>query len=362
MPASLDSQQIANARLIISVGRDMGMGTRDIQIALMTALQESSLRNLSGGDRDSAGLFQQRPSQGWGTFDQVTDPHYSSRKFFNTLKTISGRNNMEMTQAAQAVQRSAYPDAYAKWADEAASLLGKHGKADKGTLGATPSPQPPEAPPMGAPELGGDLPGDGSSIMNAPVGEGPNPALEPAVNPALDSATNPALDEVQFGQTPVMPEVETFNLPSLEELGIDANGAPLAQGGASGGDSSGATGWRRQVVDLARQFLGTPYVWGGASPGGFDCSGLLQYIFKQAGKTLPRVSADQARAGKRIGLDALKPGDLIAWDNSSRNNGADHIGVYIGGGRFIEAPRPGRNVQINDIYDAGNAWGVRMDF
>lgn len=118
--------------------------------------------------------------------------------------------------------------------------------------------------------------------------------------------------------------------------------------------------WQSAVVAAARQYLGTPYVWGGTSPSGFDCSGLVQYIYAQQGINLPRISADQANAGKRVSLDDLQVGDLVAWDNSSRNNGADHIAIYIGNGRIIEAPRPGAAVQVSTIYDSGNAWGVRI--
>lgn len=117
-------EQQKNAKLIIAVGRLLSASDRDIQIALMTAMQESSLRNLSGGDRDSVGLFQQRPSQGWGTPAQLMRPDYSSRKFYNALFKIKDREAMSLTQAAQAVQRSGHPDAYAKWEKDAAALMG----------------------------------------------------------------------------------------------------------------------------------------------------------------------------------------------------------------------------------------------
>lgn len=120
---NLTAEQKANARIIIEEGRKLGASDRDIQIALMTAMQESSLKNLSGGDRDSAGLFQQRPSQGWGTFAQVTDPRYAAQKFYKTLFGVKNRDSMSLTQAAQTVQRSAYPDAYAKWEGLARALM-----------------------------------------------------------------------------------------------------------------------------------------------------------------------------------------------------------------------------------------------
>jgi LysM repeat protein len=115
-----------NAKTIISVGRSLGVSDYGLVIALATAMQESSMRNIDWGDLDSVGLFQQRPSSGWGTVKQLTTPTYAARLFFggpsnpnagNTrgLLDIPGWQSMTVTQAAQAVQISAYPDAYAKW-------------------------------------------------------------------------------------------------------------------------------------------------------------------------------------------------------------------------------------------------------
>lgn len=118
-----DANQLKNAGIIANVGRDMGMSQRDIVIGLMTAMQESMLRNINYGDRDSLGLFQQRPSMGWGSPSQVTDPVYAARKFFSALKGVENRNSMPLTLAAQAVQRSAFPYAYAKWEDEARAIF-----------------------------------------------------------------------------------------------------------------------------------------------------------------------------------------------------------------------------------------------
>jgi hypothetical protein len=120
---NLSAAQKQNAETIIRVGREMGASERDIQIALMTAMQESTLQNLDHGDRDSLGLFQQRPSQGWGSPEQVTNPEYASRKFYEGLLRLENRDSMSLTQAAQAVQRSAFPDAYAKWEGLAGGLL-----------------------------------------------------------------------------------------------------------------------------------------------------------------------------------------------------------------------------------------------
>ncbi|MFO0722193.1 MAG: hypothetical protein U1E65_00335 [Myxococcota bacterium] len=123
----LTAEQKRNAKIIIDEGRRAGASDRDIQIALMTAMQESNLRNLRGGDRDSGGLFQQRPSQGWGTRKQITDPHYAAAQFYKHLLRVDDREQMSLAQAAQTVQRSAYPDAYAKWERLAGRTLAELG-------------------------------------------------------------------------------------------------------------------------------------------------------------------------------------------------------------------------------------------
>ncbi|MFB9851107.1 hypothetical protein ACFFMR_12010 [Micromonospora andamanensis] len=119
---TLDSQQMANAATIAAIGVQREMPERAVVVALATAYQESGLRNLTGGDRDSVGLFQQRPSQGWGTPTQIRDPRYAAGKFYAALKKVRGWEDMRVTDAAQKVQRSAFPEAYEKWADESQVL------------------------------------------------------------------------------------------------------------------------------------------------------------------------------------------------------------------------------------------------
>lgn len=109
----LDREQAENASVIASVAVRRGLPARAVSIALATAFQESKLYNLDYGDRDSLGLFQQRPSQGWGTKKQVKDPVYAANAFYDALEKVPGYQDMEITVAAQAVQRSAYPAAYA---------------------------------------------------------------------------------------------------------------------------------------------------------------------------------------------------------------------------------------------------------
>lgn len=132
--AALDAEQAANARIIIQVGRELGVSDRGIAIALATAMVESWIRNLDWGDRDSLGLFQQRPSTGWGTADEVRDPVRAARAFFGGpsdpngtatrgLLDIPGWESMGFAEAAQAVQISAFPDRYGQWESAAYQWL-----------------------------------------------------------------------------------------------------------------------------------------------------------------------------------------------------------------------------------------------
>ncbi|WP_122616072.1 heavy metal transporter [Streptomyces sp. Tu 4128] len=115
-------EQAVNAATITAVGTARKLPERAVTIALATALQESTLRNLDHGDRDSLGLFQQRPSQGWGTPEKIMDPAYSAGLFYDHLVEIPGYQDLELTDAAQRVQRSAFPDAYAKHEPDATLL------------------------------------------------------------------------------------------------------------------------------------------------------------------------------------------------------------------------------------------------
>ena len=113
----LATDQAANAALITAVAVRRGLPARAASIALATSMQESKLRNIGHGDQagpDSRGLFQQRPSQGWGTAEQVMDPYHASNAFYDALMKVSGYQSLEITDAAQRVQHSAFPQAYAR--------------------------------------------------------------------------------------------------------------------------------------------------------------------------------------------------------------------------------------------------------
>lgn len=115
-------EQAVNAATIAAVGTGRRLPERAVTIALATALQESGLRNITHGDRDSLGLFQQRPSQGWGTEREILDPIYSTGIFYEHLVKVRGYAELPLTVAAQRVQRSGYPEAYAKHEPDATLL------------------------------------------------------------------------------------------------------------------------------------------------------------------------------------------------------------------------------------------------
>lgn len=103
------------------------------------------------------------------------------------------------------------------------------------------------------------------------------------------------------------------------------------------------------IGDYAKKFIGTPYVWGGNDlNSGVDCSGLVQQVFRHYGIELPRTTYEQIGEGSPVGMKGLKPGDLVFFDTSSQS-GADHVGIYLGGGRMIHTPRPGKSVEVVDM-------------
>jgi len=118
----MDPEQLLNASIIADVAMRRALPERAVVIALATAQQESKLRNLDYGDADSLGLFQQRPSQGWGSPAQVMTPTYAAGKFYDELLKVPNWQSIPLTQAADAVQRSAFPDAYRDWEPRATAL------------------------------------------------------------------------------------------------------------------------------------------------------------------------------------------------------------------------------------------------
>jgi hypothetical protein len=211
--AELDPEQAANAALIAAVGQARGMSPRAVTIALATALQESKLRNLDYGDRDSLGLFQQRPSQDWGTPEEIMNPLYSAGEFYSELAKVPGFETMPITEAAQAVQRSAFPDAYAQHEPVArsfaSSLTGHSPAALTCVLG-----------PAGA----GLGPEGLVAVVRAEWGEaaGDQATISPAQPAAEDRPAEPAAVKLRAGSSAEAWAYAQWAVAKADELAIES--------------------------------------------------------------------------------------------------------------------------------------------
>ena len=171
-----------------------------------------------------------------------------------------------------------------------------------------------------------------STALDQPAAEWESPA---GVADVASAATSPL---VQTADKPV--QVSQWTLDELDKDSFEKMVNTAA----------GQTGNKAQdIINFARGFLGTPYVWGGTGPLGFDCSGLLQYVFKKFGVNLPRVSFQQANTGTRVAADQAQAGDIWFIDNSPRNHGADHIALLISPTEILEAPHAGASVRIRKL-------------
>ncbi|MGW7005907.1 NlpC/P60 family protein [Streptomyces sp. NPDC054933] len=294
----LPDEQIPNAKTIVATGISLGVPAKGQVIALATAMQESRLRNLNYGDRDSLGLFQQRPSQGWGTPEQIRDPVYASTRFYEALLEVHGWQQMTVTQAAQAVQASGFPDAYAQWEPLARALQEATVKT---------------------------LPG-GSKTTNSGT---------PTTGSAQTAATDCTLGEdgSQWGAIPegAVPKGYTIRKDAPPKVRI--------------------------ALTWAMEQLGTLYQWGGSctNPHGpdpmsrCDCSSLMQKAYAHAGVQLSRTTYTQVSEGKPVSLSDLKPGDLLFTRGTAAT--PEHVGMYMGDGLVINAPRTTKPVRIEPSKD-----------
>jgi len=282
----LAADQAANADAIVSAAMAASSdNTLVARIALMTAMTESRLHNLDHGDRDSLGLFQQRPSQGWGTPAQLMDPTYATDAFVRRLLSVSHWQQIAPWLAAQDVQHSAY-----------------------------------------------------SSGSN----------YEPNWRPA--------------GRILAL-VVANANAPGAcgqGTGGLAGKGHGLPPGYTI---PPGTLPKHAEVVRFAIAQLGKPYVWGGAGPAAYDCSGLTMAAWATVGVQLVHASSVQQTEGVTVSAAQLMPGDLVLVPGSdSPGPGlAGHVGIYLGFGLVLSAidPQYGVAVQIWDTFVSGGLIAIR---
>ena len=285
----LTSRQESVARAYIAVGKELGVPRSGQIIAVMMAMQESSLRVLAnpsvpasmdfpndgvGSDHDSIGSAQQRPAAGWGSVEQLMDAFYNARAFYGGplgpnrgsprgLLDIPGWQTMDKGLAAQAVQISAFPELYARWERAATAVVA---------------------------------------------------ALETDTKPDVCLSSAPAARSAASWQS----------LPQL----------------------------RRDILRFTQEGLGGRYVWGGTEFKAWDCSGYVQWIYRQAGIELPRV--EQWRVGVRV--DDPKPGDLVVQNPQGPDNWG-HVGIYAGNGMMWSALNPAVGTLLHPIsWNSGTAY------
>jgi cell wall-associated NlpC family hydrolase len=155
----------------------------------------------------------------------------------------------------------------------------------------------------------------------------------------------PPFAETQAYVPRVLSYMQQYKAEGLGQVQAAAAIAPASVAPVGPGGSAIAT----QALELAQAQMGTPYRWGGELPGGFDCSGLIQWAYGQKGVEVPRVAADQAKAGVAVPRDQLAPGDLIPFADSSGY--VHHIGLYIGGDKFLHAPKTGDVVKVSSLSE-----------
>jgi len=320
---TLDGQQLQHARTIILVGtQTQGIDPDGILIALMAALTESGLRQLSnvaaypdsggypndgdGHDHDSLGLFQMRPESGWGTVADLMDPNYETHAFYGGaaspnhgspagLLDITGWQQLSLGQAAQTVEVSAYPDRYANEEPVARTIL---------TALTTPA-------------LGSD------------DAEAPSPSStdQPAADMPPDAGCSTGLTDSLADGDP----------------GPDDNGAGFTPN----------TAQVEEAIAFAEAQLGKPYALGGAGPDVWDCSGLTMMAYQAAGIDIGPHSVTaqlntMSQQGRLLPYADRERGDLIFWQEA--DGGFEHVAIYLGHDTILAAPQLGENVKIQPVW------------
>ncbi|MEV6593375.1 heavy metal transporter [Streptomyces acidicola] len=219
-------EQATNAATISAVGTSRGMPERAVAIALATALQESGLRNITHGDRDSLGLFQQRPSQGWGTEKQIMDPTYSAGEFYEHLAKVPDYTRLPLTVAAQRVQRSGFPDAYAKHEPDAtllaAALTGRAAATltCEGRPGATPNGGPDAVRAALVRDFGRGVLQSAATEMRSRDSAGTTEST--STTGSTDASESANASDTEAAPSPTTPTADTVTIPVQSDAGSGA--------------------------------------------------------------------------------------------------------------------------------------------
>jgi cell wall-associated NlpC family hydrolase len=368
---SLSREQLAHARIIVDTATALGLPQRAAVIGIATALQESNLKNDVVGDHGTAfGIFQQHPASGWGTKAEVTDPGYAARRFFSVLVKVKDWQAQPLTVAAQTVQKSAFPDAYAKHEPRAVEIVAALWPSD-GQMSTLPRPR--KAPlAEGAGKALGVTPAELSAVRSSIEAAG---SLGIDRKSVVADVSHTRLDATRSGASTIDPEtswklaeqiVTTVADQLCRELRDELSTAVGQAEGVTGASARAMT-----AVQAALKMLGVPYSWGGggaagasfgigrgAKTKGFDCSGLTQYAWAKAGVSIPRVTYSQWNHGSRV-RGAIQPGDLVFYETNARIPGPDHVGLAISGTKMVHAPRTGTVIHIAPIRRSGYVGAVR---
>lgn len=168
---------------------------------------------------------------------------------------------------------------------------------------------------------------------------------------ARSSLTDTADPGTDAEQAPAKAPATRREARQASTTSSSSSGSPADSSSSSSSSAVPASALGSQVVAIASRYIGRPYRYGAAGPSSFDCSGLVQYVFAQLGKSLPRTAADQAAAVRHIPRSQAQPGDLVLFP------GGGHIGIYVGDGMMLDAPHTGTTVQIRKIYSASAGFG-----
>lgn len=298
-----NAEQTENAATIVSRVVERRLPRRAAVIALSTAIVEAELVNVGHGDRDSLGLFQQRPSQGWGSPAQILNPAAATDTFLDRLVALPGWATMPAGQAAQAVQRSAFPEKYGPQEGPAAALVDRFWV---GPDNPVPAPAAPGGPNVQLASTVFACPDQGGAGVPLPPSNVDPKRLPPGFTPPADPA-------------------------------------------------------QRAAVMFALAQVGKPYVWGGKGPDGFDCSGLMLAAWSAAGVPIPAGTVSQKNAGTPASPASVAPGDLVFIPGSLGSpDNPRHVGMYVGHGLVVNAYDTSTGVVIQPLADwAGQITHVR---